>query len=37
MEANQLQKINSRHFQIKNSQFQKYWDGTDNIEIAVRI
>lgn len=35
--AYEVKKINSRHFQIKSSQFQKYWDGTDNIEIAVRI
>ena len=34
--AYEVKKINSRHFQIKSSQFPKYWDGTDVITIAVR-
>lgn len=32
----EVKKINSQYFQIKCSQFQKYWDSTDNITIAVR-
>lgn len=34
--AYEVKKINPKYFQIKSSQFPKYWDGTDNIQIAVR-